>query len=128
MPCGVNRLGSAVRSRDRFLREYFGTVTLGAGVIASQDCLGFAVARTGAGAYTATFDDFHTAFYWGDVAMMQATPEDKLYKPVSWTSATRVLVFQTWDISGAAAADLATGAVLQCRFVFRTSNVPRKGI
>ena len=54
-------------------------------------------------------------------------------KPVSInvshaTAATRVFVFHTWDISGAAAADPTSGDFVHIWFKMRNTSTARKGV
>jgi hypothetical protein len=122
------------RSMDRALVELFGVLTFGAASIASQDCLGFSVARTGQGAFTITLEDKFTSLFGVDATYLHASTLSggKLeLVAVDLTGAKTITCkWVSDDTAGGtfAAEDPASGAKLYLRLTLRDSSVPRKGV
>ena len=128
MARGYNRTGSAARSLDRGLVDLHGVATMIAGPAITDDSLGFAITRTGVGLFTVTLDNFYNQLLGFRAEILEATPTDKMTRLVTQVMSTRILTFQVWDISAAAAAELATGDKLFVWARLRKTAVPRKGI
>jgi hypothetical protein len=128
----ADRITYPTLSMDRKLTILTGSVTLGAASIASTDCLGFAVTRTGAGAYRITLED-----KWGDntnAALLFASAtffDDDAEDKDAWFKApamsSKQIDFIAYDTSGAAADDPASGVVIRILLVLSNTSAPRKG-
>lgn len=84
---------------------------------------GFSVARTGAGAFTITLQDAYVALLSAQASLQLHTADDKfvLLGDVDVTSGKTVKLV-VWDISDAAATDVAANANNRIHFVLVLSN------
>lgn len=121
-----------LRSMDRAPVMLTGSVTMGAGSISATDCLGFAVTRSGAGDFRITLEDKYgdntnASLLWAGVSLY-GTPEDKFVFFKAPALSSKQVDFVTWDVSGAAAADPASGVVMRILLVLSNTSAPRKGV
>ena len=92
---------------------------------------GWSVAYTSAGTYTITFTDKWTAAPIAIVGSLQlAAADDKFLQAGTFTAATNTtaatLVLRVWDVSGAAATDVAANANNRVNFRCTFDNAPRR--
>lgn len=131
--------GDPLLSLDRNVRLLFGRVTFGASSIASQDCLGFTVARASAGTYTVTLDDAYpkseaTAAGAQTAPMLAfegrliatALQQGQIQCTSDYNPSTKALTI-VYEVGGVA-TDPATGAILTLWFAMRNTGAPRKGV
>lgn len=129
----ANRMTFPMESLDHHVVVLSGKATFGASsAIASSDLNGLTIAKSATGVFDISVTDQWTSALEIDVTLFQATPSDLIIRMVSddvtnATAASRKIVFQTWDISGAAAADPASGDYVRIRVMVRNSSSPRKG-
>lgn len=88
--------------------------------------LGWSVARTSAGLFTITFNEKYNDLVSFTHGIQLATADDKYTIAGVYTAASKTITITVWDISGAAAADVAANANNRIHFVawFRNSAVP----
>ena len=72
--------------------------------------MGWTVARTSAGLFTVTFDENYQDLISGFAHLQQSAADDKFAQLTQWTKSARTLTITIWDISAAAATDVANGA------------------
>lgn len=84
---------------------------------------GFTVARTGTGQFTITLQDAYVALLSASLSLQLASADDKFLQlgAVDVVSA-KTIVINVWDVSGAAAADIAANAGNRINFVLVLSN------
>lgn len=124
----ANRNGAPTFALDRSTFSLSGIVTLGVATIASQDCLGFTVARTGAGAYTITLDDKWPQLFDVSVNRIASAAADTYVQVLTETVAsTKTITFGHYTGGTTTAADPATGVKFVIRILVRNSSQDRKG-
>lgn len=138
---GANRTWGKppIESLDRQVKKLYGRVTFGAASISSQDCLGFTVARTGAGTYTITTDDsFPTSeasasgatsspFFGLLFTLFAGTATDgNIMVTSDYVPSTKAMTVK-WMVGGAA-TDPAASSVAMVELTFRNTGIPRKGV
>lgn len=68
---------------------------------------GFSVARTAAGVFTITFQEKFNDMLVANATLQLATAADQFAQVGTYTAASKTLVINVWDVSGAALADVA---------------------
>lgn len=106
-------------------REAFATALYTAATTISSTGRGLTITRTGVGLFTATLDKPYVSLLGFVATIREATPTDKITRLVTQTPSTGVLTFQTWDISGAAAAELANTDNIYVSIAVSRSGIAR---
>ena len=78
---------------------------------------GFSVARTSAGLFTITFSDKYNQLLSFVSSLQEATAGDQVLVNGVYTAASKTITITNWDISDAAAADIAANANNRIHFV-----------
>ncbi len=122
-------------SRDNACAVLAGSATFGASSAIASSSLpaGVSIAKSATGVFDVSLTDQWSELLHVAVKLVQATPADLVAAVVSFnvttaTAASRKIVFQTWDISGAAAADPTSGDKVTILLILRNSNTARKGV
>ena len=124
----ANRNGAPTFALDRSTFQVAGIVTLGSGAIASQDCLGFSVARTGTGAYTLTLEDKWPQLLNVSINRIGSAAADTYIQVLTEAVAsTKTITFGHYTGGGTVAADPASGVKLVISLTLRNSSQDRKG-
>lgn len=86
---------------------------------------GFTVVRTSAGVFTITFADQYAKLISATATLQLATADDKYVLVGTYTAASKTLVLNVWDVSGAALTDVAADANNRINFsaLFSISSV-----
>lgn len=84
---------------------------------------GFSVARTGVGEFTVTLEDKYVELISGSLSLQLAAADDQI---LHWgaidVASAKTLVINVWDISDAAAADIAADASNVIHFCLMLKN------
>lgn len=96
----------------------------GTGAPTTARGVGYTVARTNVGEFTLTFVNAYPELVSREAHLSLATPDDKVAMCGVYTAASKTLVINIWDISGAALADVAADAnnLVNFRVVFKESG------
>lgn len=78
---------------------------------------GFKVSKTDTGEFTVTFDDSFPDMIDCEATLQLVTAADQFVVVGTYTAASRTIVFTIWDVSGAAAADVANNANNRINFI-----------
>lgn len=84
---------------------------------ASNKGKGWSVARTGAGEFTITFGAAYPDLQSFQTTLQLATPDDKFLVAGTYSSTAKTIKVTVWDVSGAAATDVAADANNRIHFV-----------
>lgn len=123
----ANRNGAPTFHLDRSVFTLAGVVTLGTTSIASQDCLGFSVARTGTGAYTITLDDKWPQLLDVNVTKLGAAADTYVQVLTEAVASTKTITFGHYTGGGTVAADPASGVKFVISISLRNTSQDRKG-
>ena len=93
---------------------------------ASNRGTGWSVARTGTGEFTITFSAAYPELQSFNASLQLATPDDKFPIPGVYSSSAKTITVTVWDISGAAATDVAADANTRINFVATFRNTTGK--
>jgi hypothetical protein len=124
----ANREFHQVQSYDRGVRILYGRVAFGAASIASQDCLGFSVARDSAGIYTVTLADKYNNLLFADAVFEAATTGVDAFIHVSDVALSSRTFKVRYITAAAGGSDPASGSAMMLAIHLRNTSVPRKGV
>lgn len=92
--------------------------------------VGWSVVRTNTGVFTVTFTDKWARLVYASAHLRLATAADQHAMLGAYVAASKTLVINIWDISGAAVADIAANADnvinFECHFQ-RSTLLPARG-
>jgi hypothetical protein len=125
------------RTLDRSVIELYGRFTgAGASAITGVDCLGFTIERTNVGLFTITLEDQYPAaddavatkplLFLGSSIIAASATSGQLEAIVDSSAAAAKTITCRWAVA-AAAADVASGAIVMVRIVLRNTSTPRNG-